>query len=337
LVLRTEMLDQTLQGIALKALLALLFAALAAVPGSASAQSYPSRTITIIVPFPAGGSVDALARMIGPKISERLGQPVVIENRSGASGMVGMGAVAKAEPDGYTILNTPVSIAINPALYRKLAFNTEKDFVPITQSVSSALVLVANPNLKVSTVAELVALAKERPGKLNFGSSGVADPLQLGMEMLRTATNTEMLAVPYKGQSPMFLGLLGGEVDVGFVTLQLALEPIRTGQVRALAVAGPQRSPALPDVPTVAEAGVPGFEISSWHGFFAPAGTPREIVDLLQREIARAVHLPDVRERIEATGNEAVGSTPEVFDAMFHAEILKFKKIVQDAHIPYQD
>ena len=146
-----------------------------------------------------------------------------------------------------------------------------------------------------------------------------------------------MLAVPYKGQSPMFLGLLGGEVDVAFVTLQLALEPIRTGQVRALAVAGAKRSAMLPDVPTVAEAGVPGFEISSWHGFFAPAGTPHEIVDQLQREIARAVHLPDVRERVEATGNEAIGSTPAAFDAMFHAEILKFKKIVQDAHIPYQD
>jgi tripartite-type tricarboxylate transporter receptor subunit TctC len=321
----------------LKVLLALFFAALAAVPGSANAQAYPSHTITIVVPFPAGGSVDALARMIGPKISERLGQPVVIENRSGASGMVGMGAVAKAEPDGYTILYTPVSIAINPALYRKLAFNTEKDFLPITQTVSSALVLVANPNLKVSTVTELVALAKARPGKLNFGSSGVADPLQLGMEMLKTSTNTEMLAVPYKGQSPMFLGLLGGEVDVAFVTLQLALEPIRSGQVRALAVAGAQRSAALPDVPTVAEAGVPGFEIASWHGFFAPGGTPHEIVAQLQSEIARAVHLPDVRERIEATGNEAIGSTSEAFDAMFHAEISKFKKIVQDAHIPYQD
>jgi tripartite-type tricarboxylate transporter receptor subunit TctC len=203
--------------------------------------------------------------------------------------------------------------------------------------VSSALVLVANPNLKVSTVAELVALAKARPGKLNFGSSGVADPLQLGMEMLKTSADIDMLAVPYKGQAPMFLGLLGGEVDVAFVTLQLALEQIRAGQVRALAVAGAQRSVALPDVPTVAEAGVPGYEISSWHGFFAPPGTPREIIVRLQREIARAVALPDVRERIELTGNEAVGSTPEEFDAMFRNEVRKFKKIVQDARIPYQD
>ncbi len=230
--MRMEVLDQTLQEIALKAFLALFFATLAAAPGSASAQSYPSHTITIVVPFPAGGSVDALARMIGPKISERLGQPVVIENRSGASGMVGMGAVAKAEPDGYTILYTPVSIAINPALYRKLAFNTEKDFLPITQTVSSALVLVANPNLKVSTVTELVALAKERPGKLNFGSSGVADPLQLGMEMLRTSTNTEMLAVPYKGQSPMFLGLLGGRGRRGVRHPATRARAIRSGQVR---------------------------------------------------------------------------------------------------------
>jgi tripartite-type tricarboxylate transporter receptor subunit TctC len=321
----------------MKAVLALFFALVVAAPGGARAQAYPSHTITIVVPFPAGGSVDALARMIAPKISEALGQPVVVENRSGASGTVGMGAVAKAEPDGYTILYAPVSIAINPALYRKLPFNAEKDFAPISQTVSSALVLVANPNLKVSTVAELVALAKARPGKLNFGSSGVADPLQLGMEMLKTSTDIDMLAVPYKGQAPMFLGLLGGEVDVAFVTLQLALEQIRAGQVRALAVAGAQRSVALPDVPTVAEAGVPGYEISSWHGFFAPPGTPREIIVRLQREIARAVALPDVRERIELTGNEAVGSTPEEFDAMFRNEVRKFKKIVQDARIPYQD
>jgi tripartite-type tricarboxylate transporter receptor subunit TctC len=318
-------------------LLALFFAVFFAAPGDARAQAYPSHTITIVVPFPAGGSVDALARMIAPKISEALGQPVVVENRSGASGTVGMGAVAKAEPDGYTILYAPVSIAINPALYRKLPFNAEKDFAPISQTVSSALVLVANPNLKVSTVAELVALAKARPGKLNFGSSGVADPLQLGMEMLKTSTDMDMLAVPYKGQAPMFLGLLGGEVDVAFVTLQLALEPIRAGQVRALAVAGARRSVALPDVQTVAEAGVPGYEISSWHGFFAPPGTPREIIVRLQREIARAVALSDVRERIELTGNEAVGSTPEEFDAMFRNEVSKFKKIVQDARIPYQD
>jgi tripartite-type tricarboxylate transporter receptor subunit TctC len=321
----------------LKARLALLLALLVAAPTGAYARAFPSRAITIIVPFPAGGSVDALARMIAPKVSDALGQPVVVENRAGASGMVGMGAVAKAEPDGYTILYAPVSIAINPALYRKLSFNAEKDFAPITQTVSSALVLVANPNLKVSTVAELVALAKAKPGKLNFGSSGVADPLQLGMEMLKTSTDIDMLAVPYKGQSPMFLGLLAGEVDVAFVTLQLSLDHIRTGKVRALAVAGAQRSVALPEVPTVAESGVPGYEISSWHGFFAPPGTPREIVVRLQREIARAVQLPDVRERIEVTGNEAVGSTSEAFGTMFHAEIAKFKKIVQDAHIPPQD
>jgi tripartite-type tricarboxylate transporter receptor subunit TctC len=321
----------------LKARLALFLALVLAAPAGAYAQAFPMRTITIIVPFPAGGSVDALARMIAPKVSDALGQPVIVENRAGASGMVGMGAVAKADPDGYTILYAPVSIAINPALYRKLSFNAEKDFAPITQTVSSALVLVAKPNLKVSTVAELVALAKAKPGKLNFGSSGVADPLQLGMEMLKTSTDIDMLAVPYKGQSPMFLGLLAGEVDVAFVTLQLSLDHIRTGKVRALAVAGAQRSSALPEVPTVAESGVPGYEISSWHGFFAPPATPREIVVRLQREIARAVQLPDVRERIEATGNEAVGSTSEAFDTLFHAEIAKFKKIVQDAHIPPQD
>jgi len=320
------------------ALRILLIALVAAVlPGSAFAQPYPARTITIVTPFSPGGPVDTMARVFAAKLNESMGQPVIVENRAGAGGAIGMNSVAKSEPDGYTLLYTPNSIAINPALYRKLPFNAEKDLVPVSQALSTTLVIAAHPKLKIDTVQELVALAKSQPGKLNFGSSGVADPLQLGMEMLKTSTGIDMLAIPYKGQGPMFTALLGGEVDVAVVSLQAALAPARAGQLRLLAVTGAKRSVAIPDVPTVAESGVPGYEISSWHGFFAPSGTPREIVMRVQREVARAVQLPDVRQRVESTGNEVVGSTPEEFDAKFRADVARFKKIVQDARIPPQD
>ena len=307
------------------------------ISGGVFAQAYPARTVTIVTPFSPGGPVDTMARVFASKLNESMGQPVIVENRAGAGGAIGMNSVAKAEPDGYTILYTPNSIAINPALYRKLPFNAEKDLVPVTQALSTTLVIAAHPKLKIATVQDLVALAKSQPGKLNFGSSGVADPLQLGMEMLKISTGTDMLAIPYKGQGPMFTALLAGEVDVAVVSLQAALAPARSGQLRLLAVTGAKRSVAIPDVPTVAESGVPGYEISSWHGFFAPAGTPREIVMRIQREVARAVQLPDVRQRVESTGNEVVGSTPEEFDAKFRADVARFKKIVQDARIPPQD
>ena len=309
----------------------------AAMSGSALGQTYPARTVTIVTPFSPGGPVDAMARVFASKLNESMGQPVIVDNRAGAGGAIGMNSVAKAEPDGYTLLYTPNSIAINPALYRKLPFNAEKDLLPVSQALSTTLVIAAHPKIKIGTVQELVALAKSQPGKLNFGSSGVADPLQLGMEMLKISTGIDMLAIPYKGQGPMFAALLGGEVEVAVVSLQAALGPARAGQLRLLAVTGAKRSVAIPEVPTVAESGVPGYEISSWHGFFAPAGTPREIIARIQREVARAVQLPDVRQRVESTGNEVVGSTPEEFDAKFRSDVARFKKIVADARIPPQD
>ena len=305
--------------------------------GAAAAQGFPSRTITIVVPFSPGGAVDGLARMLAAKMADSVGQPVVVENRAGAGGTLGMGSVARAQPDGHTILYTPNSIAIVPALYRKLPFDAEKDLVPVSHFASTTLVLAAHPKINVGSVKELVALAKAQPGKLNFGSSGVADPLQLGIELLKTSAGVDMLAIPYKGQAPMFGALLAGEVDLAIVSLQLALAPIKSGSLRVLAVTAAKRSVALPDVPTVAESGLPGFDISSWHGVFAPAGTPREVVARLSREVARTAQLPEVRSRIESTGNEAVGSTPEEFDAKFRADVERFKKIVQDARLPYQD
>lgn len=301
------------------------------------AQPYPSRAVTIVTPFAPGGPVDTMARVFAAKLSESMGQAVIVENRAGGGGTIGMNSVAKAQPDGYTILYTPNSIAINPALYRKLPFDAETDLAPISQALSTTLVVATHPKLGIGTVQELVALAKAQPGKLNFGSSGVGDPLQLAVEMLKTSTGIDMLAIPYKGQGPMFAALLGGEVDLAVVSLQGALAPSRNGQLRILAVTGPKRSPAIPDVPTVAESGVPGYDISSWHGFFAPAGTSRDITMRLSKEVHRAAHLPDVRKRVESTGNEVVGSTPEEFAAKFRSDVARFKKIVQDARIPYQD
>jgi len=303
----------------------------------AHAQTYPTRAISVIVPFSAGGPVDVMARLVSSKMSDNIGQPVVVVNRAGASGVIGMDAVARAAPDGYTILYAPISIAIVPALYRKLPFDPLRQLAPVTQIVSTTMVLAAHPKVQVSSVKELIALAKAKPGSLNFGSSGIADLLQLGMELLKTSAGVEMLAIQYKGQGPMFAALLGGEVDVAIVSLQGALAPIRSGALRVLAMTGAKRSAALPDVPTVAESGFPGFDISSWHGMFAPAGTPHEVINRIQREAARAVNLPDIRDRVRATGNETVGSTPEEFNARFRADVANFIRIVKDARIPNQD
>jgi len=232
-----------------------------------------------------------------------------------------MGSVARAKPDGYTILYTPNSLAIMPALYKKLSFDAEKDLVPVSQFASTTLVMAAHPKVGVSTVNELIALARAKPGNLNFGSSGVADPLQLGMEMLKTMAGIDMLPIPYKGQGPMATALLAGEVDVAIVSLQTSLASIRSGHLNVLAITGLKRSAALPGVPTVAESGLAGFDLTSWHGVFVPPGTPRDVIDRLQHEIARIAQFPDVRQRMEATGNEAIGSTPEEFDAKFKARI----------------
>jgi tripartite-type tricarboxylate transporter receptor subunit TctC len=301
------------------------------------AQGYPNHAITMVVPFSAGGPLDAMARVLASKMADGFAQPVVVENRVGGGGAAGMGSVARAKPDGYTILYTPNSLAIMPALYRKLSFDAEKDLLPVSQFASTTLVMAAHPKVGVSTVNELIALARAKPGKLNFGSSGVADPLQLGMEMLKTMAGIDMLPIPYKGQGPMATALLAGEVDVAIVSLQTSLAPIRSGHLKVLAITGPKRSTALPGVPTVAESGLAGFDLTSWHGVVVPAGTPRDLIDRLYHEIARVAQLPDVRQRMEATGNEAVGSTPEEFDAKFKADVARFRKIVQDARIPSQD
>ena len=320
----------------MKHVYALLIYIVGAVAGTACAQPYPNRTITVVVPFAAGGAVDVMARLFAAKISENIGQAVVVENRGGGGATIGIGAVATAEPDGYRILYTPNSVAIIPALYHKLSFNPESGLTPVSQALASTLVLTAHPKLGVSSVKELISYAKAHPGKLNFGSAGVADPLQLGVELLKTTTGIEAQAIPFRGQGPMFTALLAGEIDIGIVSLQTALPSIQSGMLRPLGVTGGKRAKSLPQVPTIGET-VPGYEITSWHGFFVPARTPPDVIARLHDEVVRAGKLPDVKDRIEAAGNEVIANSPQEFATIFHADMEKFKKLVQTAKLPPQD
>ena len=314
--------------------LAVVLTALAA--SSALAQNYPNRPIRLIVPFAAGGAVDVLARLIGAKLSDQLNQPVIIENRPGAGGTLGADAVAKSPPDGYTILQNTNGAAIAPALYRSLPFDAMKDFAPVTQIVASNLVLVASLKSGINSVPELIALAKSKPGKLNYGSSGIGNPLHLTMEMLKHATGADIVAVPFRGDAQIHAALLGGEVEIAVVPLATAVELIKDNRIRALGITGAKRSPAVPNVPTVAEQGVPGFASSGWQGWFMPTNTPVAIVERIQQEIVKAIALPDMRARLDAMAYEPIGSTPKQFDAYFKSEIAKFTKVIADAKIPLQ-
>ena len=314
----------------------LMIGVLASDASPALAQRYPNKPIRIIVPFAAGGSVDALARVVGQQLSETFSQPIVVENRPGAGGNIGSDVVAKAAPDGYTILQNTVGLAIAPAIFRTLPFDTLSDFTPVTQLVATTLILVASPQLPAKSLPELIVLAKSKSRDLNYGMSGVGNPLHLTMEMLKVATGIDIQAVPYRGDAPIMTALVAGEVQVAIVPLAIARPLIESGQIRALAVTRAQRSAVLPDVPTIGET-VPGFESTSWQGWFAPAKTPREIVELVQGGVAKALQVSDVLERLRTWTNEPVGSRPEEFGAYFKAEVAKFKKVVKEANIPLQE
>jgi tripartite-type tricarboxylate transporter receptor subunit TctC len=317
--------------------LALGLAALCLGGAGARAQGFPERPVRIIVPFAAGGAVDDLARIVGAKLGNAFRQPVVVENHAGAGGNLGADVVAKSAADGTTILQTTNGQAISPALYRTLPFDAVADFVPVTQLVASTLVLVSSPGLPVASTAELIALAKSRPGKLNYGSSGVGNPLHLTMEMIKFAAGIDIVPVPYRGDAQINTALMAGEVEVAVVPLATSLPLIAAGRLRALGVTSARRSAALPDVPTIAESGVAGFASSSWQGFFVPARTPRDIVDRIQRETAKVLQAPDVRGRLAALSYEPVGSTPQEFAAYFRSELARFAGVVKQAHIPPQD
>jgi tripartite-type tricarboxylate transporter receptor subunit TctC len=305
---------------------------------TAWAQAYPSKPVRIIVPFPPGGPVDALARVISPKLSEAFKQPVLVENRTGAGGNLGADLVAKAPPDGYTILMTPNGLAISPILYRRLPFDPARDFAAVTQIVNSRQILVASPRLEVASVTDFVALARAKPGTLNYGSAGIGNVLHMTMEMLKSAAGIDVVAIPYKGEPAITLALLAKEVDVAVLPMSSALvQHFKAGRLRPLGFSSAKRSPAFPDIPAIAES-VPGFEAGSWQGFFVPARTPRAVIDQIQAETARALLAPDVREHIlSGGGREIVGSTPEEFEALFRADLEKFIRIGREAKIQYQD
>ena len=318
--------------------LGLAFAALLVVLATSPshAQNYPNRPLRLIVPFAAGGAVDVLARLLGAKLSDQIGQPVIVENRPGAGGTLAADAVAKSAPDGYTILQNTNGAAIAPALYKSLPFNAENDFAPVTQIVASNLIVVASPKSGITSMQQLIAQAKANPGKLNYGSSGVGNPLHLTMEMIKHATGIDVLSVPFRGDAQINAALMAGEVEVAVVPLATAVPLIKDGRIRGLAITGAKRSPIVPDIPTVAESGVPGFTSTSWQGWFMAAKTPGAIVERIQQEVAKALTLPDVRARLGAMAYDGVGQPPAEFAAYYKAEIVKFTKVIAEAKIPKQ-
>jgi len=305
---------------------------LGCLPVALAAQAtYPSKPIRMIVPYPPGGPTDVLGRIVAQKLSESLGQQVVVENRPGASGMIGSEMVAKAAPDGYTLLTNASIHVINPSLYAKMSFDALRDFAPVSLIAQVPLILVVNPALPVKSVQELIALGKAQPNRLNFGSSGNAAAPHLAGESFKIATGIQMQHVPYKGSAPALTDLIGGQVQLIFDSMPSAMPHVKSGKIRALAVTTAKRSPTVPDLPTIAESGVPGFDISTWYGVWAPAGTPKDIVSKVAAEMAKALQQPAVRERLAALGAEPVGNTPEEFAAYCQAELAKWSRIVRES------
>jgi len=290
----------------------------------------------MVVPFAAGGAVDTVARALGQKLGESWKQPVIVDNRPGAGGNIAADSVAKASGDGYTLLITTQGFAISPSLYKKLPFDAVRDFAPVTQLTSSYLVLVCTPQLPSQSIRDLIALAKSKPGTINYGSTGTGAPPHLLGEVLKSAAGIDMLHVPYKGDAPLTQALLAGEVQVAFMPLAGVLPHIKSGRLRALGVSGKQRSTEMPDVPTFAEAGLP-FEFTGWLGIFAPAGVQRELATQLQHEISKAIVAPGLVERWPAWGYVPVGNTPDEFAARLAADMAMYAKVIHDAKIPLQD
>ncbi|MDB5926397.1 MAG: hypothetical protein JWN13_5333 [Betaproteobacteria bacterium] len=304
---------------------------------SAAAQTYPSKPIRFVVPFPPGGGNDTMARAFGQKMSEGFAQPVVIDNRPGAGGNIGAETAARALPDGYTVFLGGVgSHGINPNLQAKLPYDPIKDFAPISLIASAPLVIVVPPSLPIKSVSDLVQLAKARPGELNYASSGSGTIAHLSAELLNSMAKIKLEHVPYKGTGPALTDLLAGRVQVMFNSAVSILPQVRSGKLRAVAMTAAKRSAAMPDLPTVAESGVPGYEAASWYGVLAPAATPRPIVQKLNSEIVRIARTPDVRERLAADGADPVGSSPEEFAAYIKRELARWARVIEQARIPRQ-
>jgi tripartite-type tricarboxylate transporter receptor subunit TctC len=297
--------------------------------GGALAQAWPSKPVKLIVPYPPGGPTDIVARVIAQKLQTQTGQPFIIDNRPGAGGNTGAEAVARSAPDGYTLLVATTAHAINPSLFKNMGYQFGKDFAPISQLTSGPLVVVVNPALPAQNITELIALAKAKPAEMNFASSGNGQSTHLSAELFNSMAGTQIRHVPYKGSAPALADTMGGQTQLMFDTMLSAMPLVKSGKLRALAVTSAQRSPAAPDLPTIAESGLPGYEAIAWNGLLAPVGTPKDVVAKLSAELRTALSQPDVRERFDAQGFSAAWNTPEAFTTFIGTEIDKWARVVK--------
>ncbi len=303
------------------------------VAAAGAQEAYPSRPVRFILPFPPGGGTDILGRLIAERLSAGLGQPVVTENRGGAGGNVGAEAAAHSAPDGYTIVLVAPSLAISPSLYSKLNYDPVKDLAPVSLVATVPNVMLTNPSVEAKNLQEFIALARARPGAMNYGSGGAGTSNHLAGELFNIVTGAKLVHVPYKGVNLAMQGVLAGEIHLVFIGIPAALPHIKAGRLRALALVAPQRSPGLPELPTAAEAGLKDFEVTTWYGVMAPAGTPRPIVTRLNAELVKIMHAPDVKERLAGMATDPLTSTPEEFAAYLKQEIAKWGDVVRRANL----
>jgi tripartite-type tricarboxylate transporter receptor subunit TctC len=311
--------------------------ALCAGVASAQAQGYPNRTIRLVVPYAPGGGVSILAQVVSNKMSEILKQPIIIDNRPGAGGNLGADIVAKSPPDGYTILLHTSAMSSASSLYGKLPFDPVKDFVPVSMVISTQFVIAGSPKTPAADLRELAAVAKDKPGTLNFGSSGPGSSLHIFAEMFNSIAGVKMVHIPYRGDAPMVTALIGGDIQLAFLPQANGIANVQSNLIRGLGVTGTKRMAALPNVPTALEQGFKGLEVGSWNAMFVPTGTPPDIVSAIQQALAKSLADPKVREVLIQTGQEPVGDTPEAFAATFKADIARFAKVIADAKIPKLD
>lgn len=302
--------------------------ALAAICGATAAQNYPAKTVRMVVGYPPGGPTDVLARIVSQKLTQTWGQQVIVDNRPGASGMIGAEFTARAAPDGYTLLMVPVTYAVTPSLFSKMSYDVEKDLAPVAQVAAAPFILVVHPTLPVKTVKDLIALDRRNPGQINFASASTGGMPHLAGELFNSMTGTKLVHIPYKGAAPATTDLLSGQVTLMFNNMLSAMPQVKAGRLRAVAVTSLKRSAAVPELPTIAET-VPGYEANGWYGAFAPAATSKELIGRLNAEMNRIMKMPDVTQRLAGDGVEAVGSTPEQFGAYLKQEVAKWGKVVK--------
>jgi tripartite-type tricarboxylate transporter receptor subunit TctC len=312
--------------------LVVLFALAWAAAFGAHAQAYPNRPVRLVVPYPPGGTADLLARVLGQKLGETLGQPIVIENRGGAGGNIATEFVAKSAPDGYTLLMANASVlAINPTLFGSVPFDPVRDFAPVSLFADVPLILVVHPSFPPKSVKDLLALARAQPGEINYAAAGMGSTTHLSMELFKTMAGVKIVTIPFKGSGPALAALVAGQVPVMFELAPTALGFVKSGRLRPLAVTSPARSPLMPELPTVAETGLPGFEVASWFGVVAPAATPKEIVARLNADIVKIVGSADMRERLAGLGAEPHSNSPEQFSQFIQSEFKKWAQVVKDS------